>query len=102
MRTQTETDYLASAAVISAGAMIAFQVGGKATRDALFLSNFPVTALPGVLIASAALAILAAGGVGSMAVQLAKAHSAQVIGTASGPDRLKVIRGPRLRPGDRL
>ena len=59
MRTQTETDYLASAAVISAGAMIAFQVGGKATRDALFLSNFPVTALPGMLIASAAFAILA-------------------------------------------
>ena len=38
--------------------MIAFQVGGKATRDALFLSNFPVTALPGMLIASAAFAIL--------------------------------------------
>ena len=35
----------------------------------------------------------AAGGVGSMAVQLAKAQGAQVIGTASGPDHIKLIRG---------
>jgi NADPH:quinone reductase-like Zn-dependent oxidoreductase len=34
----------------------------------------------------------AAGGVGSMAVQLAKAHGAHVIGTASGPEHLKLIR----------
>ncbi|HET9219707.1 MAG TPA: zinc-binding dehydrogenase, partial [Terriglobia bacterium] len=34
----------------------------------------------------------AAGGVGSMAVQLAKAHGAQVIGTASSPDHIKTIR----------
>ena len=33
----------------------------------------------------------AAGGVGSMAVQLAKAHGARVIGTASSPDHLKLI-----------
>jgi len=33
----------------------------------------------------------AAGGVGSMAVQLAKAHGARVIGTASGPDHIKLI-----------
>ena len=59
MRRRTDTDYLALAAVVSAGAMIAFQVGGKATRDALFLSNFPVTALPGMLVASAAFSILA-------------------------------------------
>ena len=39
--------------------MIAFQVGGKATRDALFLSNFPVTALPGMLVAAAAISIIA-------------------------------------------
>jgi hypothetical protein len=39
--------------------MIAFQVGGKATRDALFLSLFPVTALPAMLATSAALSILA-------------------------------------------
>jgi NADPH:quinone reductase-like Zn-dependent oxidoreductase len=34
----------------------------------------------------------AAGGVGSMAVQLAKAHGARVIGTASGADHIKLIR----------
>jgi hypothetical protein len=34
----------------------------------------------------------AAGGVGSMAVQLAKAHGARVIGTASGPEHIDLIR----------
>ena len=34
----------------------------------------------------------AAGGVGSMAVQLAKAHGARVIGTASGSDHIQLIR----------
>jgi NADPH:quinone reductase-like Zn-dependent oxidoreductase len=34
----------------------------------------------------------AAGGVGAMAVQLAKAHGATVIGTASGPEHIKLIR----------
>jgi hypothetical protein len=43
---KSETGRLVLTAIVSAGAMIAFQVAGKATRDALFLSNFPVTALP--------------------------------------------------------
>ena len=34
----------------------------------------------------------AAGGVGSMAVQLAKAHGARVVGTASSPEHLQLIR----------
>src|SRR4029077_9792487 len=34
----------------------------------------------------------AAGGVGLMAVQLAKANGARVIGTASGPEHIKLIR----------
>ena len=34
----------------------------------------------------------AAGGVGSMAVQLAKAHGARVIGTASGAEHINLIR----------
>jgi ATP:ADP antiporter, AAA family len=46
------------AAVISSGAMIAFQIGGKATRDALFLSNFPVTALPGALVSAALVSVV--------------------------------------------
>jgi len=63
MRNRTESDHLAAAAVISAGAMIAFQVAGKATRDALFLSNFPVTALPGMLVLGGAVSVAAVLGV---------------------------------------
>ena len=37
--------------------MIAYQVAAKATRDAFFLSNFPVTALPAMMIATSVLAI---------------------------------------------
>jgi hypothetical protein len=43
----------------TAVAMIGHQVGGKATRDALFLSSFDVTRLPQMMIASALLSILA-------------------------------------------
>ena len=42
--------------------MIAFQVAGKATRDALFLSNFPLESLPAVVAASAGVAIVAVFG----------------------------------------
>jgi len=52
----------ATAAVATAAAcafsLIATQVAGKATRDALFLTNFNVASLPLVLIASAALSIV--------------------------------------------
>ncbi|HEX6790799.1 MAG TPA: hypothetical protein VF247_05780 [Candidatus Krumholzibacteria bacterium] len=47
-------------ASVCAFAMIATQVAGKAARDSLFLTNFPVSALPMMLIASAALSIVAA------------------------------------------
>src|SRR5215510_7560469 len=59
MRSKSEIDHVVLAAIVSAGAMIAFQVGGKATRDAVFLSNFSVTSLPIMLIASAAVSIVA-------------------------------------------
>jgi hypothetical protein len=39
------------AATIAAAAMVAQMVIGKATRDALFLSNFPVARLPIALLA---------------------------------------------------
>jgi len=39
--------------MLTAALMIAHQVGGKATRDALFLSHFEVTALPYMFIGSA-------------------------------------------------
>jgi hypothetical protein len=39
--------------------MIAQQVAGKATRDALFLSSFPATSLPNVMIMAAVVSVLA-------------------------------------------
>src|SRR5262249_5952856 len=59
MSNKSETDRTVLAAIVSAAAMIAFQVGGKATRDAVFLSNFPVTALPMMLLASAVVSLVA-------------------------------------------
>jgi ATP/ADP translocase len=53
MSAQRETKAAASAAMLTAAAMIAHQVGGKATRDALYLSHFNVTSLPYIFIASA-------------------------------------------------
>jgi len=44
-------------ATVTAIAMIAYQVAAKATRDAFFLSNFPVSALPAMMIATSVLAI---------------------------------------------
>ena len=46
------------AAAAATAAKIAFQVGGKATRDALFLSSFPLTMLPTMVIASSILSVL--------------------------------------------
>jgi ATP:ADP antiporter, AAA family len=42
-----------AAATLAAGALIAQQVAGKATRDALFLTHYPVAALPVAMVASA-------------------------------------------------
>jgi ATP/ADP translocase len=44
-------------AAICAAVMIANQVGGKATRDALFLSTYDVTKLPYVVVAGAVLSL---------------------------------------------
>jgi len=46
------------AAAIASAAMIASQVAGKATRDALFLSSFPVTRLPLMVMTSAVISLL--------------------------------------------
>lgn len=46
-------------ALVSATLMIAHQVGGKATRDAIFLSQYDVTELPKMVIAAALLSMLA-------------------------------------------
>jgi len=63
----------------------AIPIGALAAHQALF-DAAELRAGQTVLIHAAA------GGVGSMAVQLAKAHGAKVIGTASSLDHIKVIR----------
>jgi MFS family permease len=50
---RSERDTATVAAMLCAAAMIAQQVGAKATRDALFLSSFGPEALPSMVMASA-------------------------------------------------
>src|SRR5688572_5484805 len=52
MPSGTHSTSAATAATFTAVAMIANQVAGKATRDALFLSAFDVTSLPYMFIAA--------------------------------------------------
>lgn len=58
MHARSETDAAARAAMLCAAAMIAQQVGAKATRDAMFLSSFGVERLPAMLVASALVSIV--------------------------------------------
>ncbi|HEY2946554.1 MAG TPA: hypothetical protein VGN09_29240 [Vicinamibacteria bacterium] len=53
-------DPAARAAIVCAAAMVAQQVAGKAARDALFLTGFPVAALPTMVAAAAGVSLLAA------------------------------------------
>ena len=46
-------------AILAAGLLVAQQVAGKATRDAFFLSQFPVTALPVMSMAAARVSVVA-------------------------------------------
>jgi ATP:ADP antiporter, AAA family len=57
MQTRNESDTSVHAAAFSAAALIAHQVGGKAMRDALFLSHFDVTGLAWMVIAASVLSI---------------------------------------------
>jgi AAA family ATP:ADP antiporter len=50
------------AAMFSAATLVAQQVAGKATRDALFLSSFHVRSLPLIMMGSAAVSVLAVFG----------------------------------------
>jgi len=63
-------------ALFAATTMIAQQVAGKATRDALFLSNFDVTNLPKVVIAAA---IASMGGVLLMSRLLSHINPAKLV-----------------------
>ena len=59
--TTAERDTAAAirAAALVSGAMIAFQVGSRATRDALFLSTYDVTSLPRMIMVASLAAIAA-------------------------------------------
>lgn len=56
---QQKADTAVTAAMLVAATMIANHVGGRATRDALFFSNFDITALPIMLIVAALFSIVA-------------------------------------------
>ena len=68
-------------ALFAATTMIAQQVAGKATRDALFLSNFDVTNLPKVVIASA---FASMGGVLLMSRLLSHINPARLVPAVFG------------------
>lgn len=55
-----EIDKTVNAATLCATVMIAQHIGGKATRDAVFLSSFEVTSLPPMIIGAAFLSIAVA------------------------------------------
>jgi AAA family ATP:ADP antiporter len=50
------------AAALTATVMIAFHMAAKATRDALFLSSFPITALPAMVIGASVVSVALALG----------------------------------------
>ena len=55
---RTDSGSAVLTAMICAGAVSAQFIAGKATRDALYLSALPVTSLPMIVIATAALSIV--------------------------------------------
>jgi len=57
MATRSAADVAALLAAVCSTTLIAEQVGGKATRDALFLSSFSITALPTMLMISAVVSL---------------------------------------------
>jgi ATP:ADP antiporter, AAA family len=58
MQKQVRYDFSIYAAALTCAALIAHQVGGKATRDALFLSQFPVSSLAWMVVVASILAIV--------------------------------------------
>ena len=57
MSSRPNPNAAAAAAMFTAAGMIAQQVGGKATRDALFLSMFAVTSLPAMFIGASVFSV---------------------------------------------
>jgi ATP:ADP antiporter, AAA family len=64
------------AGMVAAGALVAQQVAGRATRDTLFLSTFSVSSLPLVMIAAA---LVSAAAVLAFSATLSRRSPAQVV-----------------------
>ncbi len=65
-----------ASATLAAGLLIAQQVASRATRDALFLESYRVSSLPGVMMASAVVALL---GAEALSRALARGSPARVV-----------------------
>lgn len=72
-RSPSHGPFVAAATITSTGS-IATLVMGRATRDALFLSNFDVARLPGIMIAAATASLLAALWVGRLVARFSPAR----------------------------
>ena len=68
-RGRDDTRPVVWAGAAAAALLVAQQVAGKATRDALFLSHYPASILPALMIASAAVAMAAAYGISRVLVR---------------------------------
>jgi hypothetical protein len=75
-------------AAVASGAMIAQQVAGKATRDALFLSSFRVQDLPAMIAASALVSLFAALWLSRLMVRLSPARVVPAAFALSGAGML--------------
>ena len=73
-----------AAATATAAGLIAFQMAGKATRDALFLSTFDVQSLPAMVMASSLVALALAFGAARVLPRLTPARLLPIVLAASG------------------
>jgi hypothetical protein len=76
------------AATVCGALVIAGQTAGKAARDALFLSQFSVTKLPALLVASAVLSVIAALATARM---LTRRSPASVVPAANGASAVLLL-----------
>jgi len=72
------------AAVATSAGLIAFQMAGKATRDALFLSTFDVQSLPAMVMASSLVALALAFAAARVLPRVTPARLLPVVLAASG------------------
>ena len=76
------------AATLVSGLLVAQQTAGRATRDALFLSTFPVAFLPAAMVAASAASVAA---VGVVSWALARRSPFRVLPVAAGISSLLLL-----------